>query len=75
MRLAQVVHSHDVGDWFYEAVPDFLARYDRVMTEWRGHLVDRPSFKRPDHGTASHKRAREVVLFICQKFHDKLVYN
>ncbi|KAL8092823.1 hypothetical protein AgCh_034899 [Apium graveolens] len=26
MRLAQVVHSHDVGDWFNEAVPDFLTR-------------------------------------------------
>ncbi|KAL8112475.1 hypothetical protein AgCh_019979 [Apium graveolens] len=70
MRLAQVVHSHDVGDWFYEAVPDFLTRYDRVMTEWRGHLVDRPSFKRLDHGTVSHKRAcesSEDPLHVSQK--------
>ncbi|KAL8145237.1 hypothetical protein AgCh_003436 [Apium graveolens] len=72
MRLAQVVHSHDVGDWFYEAVPDFLTRYDRVMTEWRGHLVDRPSFKKPDHGTVSHKRAREAETSDAQSSEDPL---
>ncbi|XP_074326403.1 uncharacterized protein LOC141664367 [Apium graveolens] len=71
MRTLHVIHSHDPPDWFYECILEFLIRYDRVNTEWRGPAFSRPSFDRPSRAQdmhidpsappSPHKRTREAA--------------
>lgn len=43
-----MIHMQGPPRWFYDIIPDFLAHYDRVMTEWKGLGYSRPSFIRKD---------------------------
>ena len=46
MRMTYFIHQQGPPSWFYDVIPDFLAHYDRVMTEWKGLGYSRPSFVR-----------------------------
>lgn len=78
MRTLHAIHSHDPPDWFYECIPEFLIRYDRVNTEWRGPAFSRPSFDRPSRAHDMHidpsappspeKRTRDVrFIYVIPK--------
>ncbi|XP_074359609.1 uncharacterized protein LOC141699660 [Apium graveolens] len=47
MKMTYMIHMRDPPSWFYDVIPDFLAHYDRVMTEWKGLGYSRPAFIRP----------------------------
>ena len=46
MKMTHMIHMRDPPSWFYDVIPDFLAHYDRVMTEWKGLEYSRPSIVR-----------------------------
>ncbi|KAL8114840.1 hypothetical protein AgCh_021620 [Apium graveolens] len=47
MKMTYMIHMRCPPSWFYDVIPDFLAHYDPVMTEWKGLGYSRPAFIRP----------------------------
>ncbi|KAK1394622.1 hypothetical protein POM88_013678 [Heracleum sosnowskyi] len=67
MRTLHAMHLRDPPDWFYDIIPDFLARYDRINNEWRGHAYTRPSFDRPSRDFDPDASSSQQPLAISQK--------
>ncbi|KAK1405481.1 hypothetical protein POM88_005086 [Heracleum sosnowskyi] len=67
MRTLHAMHLRDPPDWFYDIIPDFLARYDRINNEWRGHAYTRPSFDRPSRDFDPGASSSQQPLAISQK--------
>ncbi|KAL8155228.1 hypothetical protein AgCh_000562 [Apium graveolens] len=47
MKMTYMIDMHGPPRRFYDVIPDFLAHYDRVMTEWKGLGYSRPAFIKP----------------------------
>lgn len=48
IRTLHTIYLHDPPpDWFFDVIPDFLGRYDRINAAWRSLAFTRPSFDRP----------------------------
>lgn len=73
MRILHEMHLRNPPDWFYDLIPEFLYRYDRVNAEWRGLAFSRPSFDRPpsahdmDIDPSAPSSSQQPPLSISQK--------